>query len=102
MKEIKNWRKATEEVAKVFINKYFKYQVYGKDTWWISDEVGSILCVSDMFFNVDQMIEALELNATYEQLSDYYYAELDAGIEEPSRKLSVNFKNYVKYGFKLK
>lgn len=99
MKEIKQWRKATDDVAKVFVKKYFSNEDYSKDTFWVGDEIGGVFSVTDMFFNVDQMITALENKATFDQLYDYYHAELDAAMEEPSRKLGINFKNYIKFGW---
>lgn len=99
MKVITNWRKATEQVAIAFTKKYFPDERYGKDTFWVSDEIGGIFVVSDYFFGVNPMIEALELKATFEQLSDYYYVSVDYCMENPNKPMHTNFKNYVKYGF---
>ncbi len=94
---INKWHKATEDVAKVFTKKYFPFQKYGKDTYWVADEVGGVFFVSDYFFNVDRMLEALILKATIEQLIDYYDAELE-NCMSTMEPLRINFRNYVKYG----
>jgi len=99
MKVITNYRKACEEVAKVFVRKYYPSERDGRYCFWVGDEVGGVFSVGDRFYNVDRMIEALELKATYEQLSDYDDAELDAALKEPPENLKVNFRNYVKYGW---
>lgn len=97
-KVIDNWRKATDELAKEFTKKYFPEERWGKDTFWVGDEIGSVFCVADMFFDVDRMITALENNATFDQLYDYYHAEVDWCIENHNKPYRINFKNYVKYG----
>lgn len=99
MKVITNWRKATEALAKVFTKKYFPDEVYGKDTFWVGDEIGGVFSVSDYFFDVNRMIECLELNATFEQLSDYYYDSLDYCMENPDKPMHTSYKNYLKYGY---
>lgn len=84
-KAIINWREATERVTDAFIEKYFPEQ--GRDyTFWAADEIGGVFFISDMFFNVDRMIEALELNATFEQLSEYNDAEIEHGYCDPGKK----------------
>lgn len=95
-KVIKKWRDATEELAKVFVEKYFPQQVNSKYVYWVGDEIGGVLYVCDYFFNIDAMIDALELNATVDQLIDYYDMEVDYGMED--KPVPVNFKNYIKYG----
>lgn len=100
MKEITIWREATEQVAKAFVKRYFKGNVYGEDTFWVADRVGDVFCVADYFFNVDHMIEALELKATSKKLFDFYDMELEYATE--GKQMPYNFRNYVKYVNKLK
>ncbi len=95
---IDNWRRATERVAMVFTKKYFKGNKYGEDTFWVADEIGGVFCVSDYFFNIDRIIEALESKATWEQLVDYYNLETEHAMEHPDLPTPINFRNYVKYG----
>ncbi len=99
MKVIKEWRKATEQVAMAFVKKYFKREVYGVDTFWAGDEVGGVFCVQDYFFDVSRMIEALELKATFDELYDYYWMEVEAGMK--NKPIRINFENYVKHRIQL-
>ncbi len=99
MKIIKAYHKATEDIAKVFVKKYFPDEIYGKYTFWVGDQIGGVFSVSDMFLNIDQMIIMLENKAKFEQLYDYYWAEVEAMSEEPPRSLGINFENYIKYGW---
>lgn len=102
IKVIEKLKDATEDLAKAFIIKYFPEQVYGEDTYWVGDDVGTVFFVSDFFFGVDRMVEALELDATFEQINDYYNAVLDWGLDENQEKpFPVNFNNYVKYEMEL-
>jgi hypothetical protein len=97
---IKKWREATEEVARAFVEKYYPKSSYDDDDdcHWVADEVGSIFSIADMFFDVDRMIQAIELNATFDQLYDYADGELEHA--EKQIAMPINFKNYVKYGKK--
>lgn len=88
MKEIKNWNKATQALADKFVETYFEES----ECWWISDEVGGVYFVNDMFFSVDRMKEALELKATQGQLFDYYHLELER------KGVGYSFRAFVKYG----
>lgn len=102
IKTIKNLITSTEDLARIFIAKYFPEQVDGEDTYWIADViVGGAFFVSDFFFGIDRMVEALELDASFEQLCDYYEAQLEWGLAEEDKPFPVNFKNYVKYGMEL-
>lgn len=98
-KAVKKWRDATEALAKEFIKKYYPEERYDIDTFWVGDEIGNVFFVSDMFFNLDRMLQAMELNATLDQLHDYHDAELEHYEKETDKPMPVNFKNYVKYGF---
>lgn len=100
-KVIKKWRAATNELAKAFTKKYYPDERFDIDTFWVGDEVGDVFFVSDMFFDIDRMVEALELNATIDQLIDYHDAELEHCEKDSDKPMPVNFKNYVKWGFKL-
>lgn len=95
MKELKQWRNATEDLTKVFLKRYFPHERYNKDTFWVGDRVGDALCVGDYFFCIDRMIEAIEYKASVDQLFSYYDMEVDNGLNDiPMR---INFKNYIKY-----
>lgn len=86
---IENWREATEQVADAFVEKYFPDQerCFNKlDVYWGGDEIGGVFYISDMFFDVDRMIEALELDATFDQLYDYYHASVEHGRDDLGKK----------------
>ena len=101
-KVIKQWRDATEDIAKTFVKKYYPEQRYGIDTFWVGDCVGDVFFTADMFFDMERMLEALELDATFDQLCDYHDAEIEHAEKDAEKPTLVNFKNYVKHGFDLK
>ena len=101
-KVIKKWRNATEDVAKAFLKQYYPEERYGIDTFWVGDHIGDVFFIADMFFDLDRMLEALELDATIDHLCDYHDAEIEHCEKDSEKPMPVNFKNYVKYGFDLK
>lgn len=119
-KLIKDWNIATNKITSLFINKYFGdceiswiknynfaedgFEFQGSDGaedgidlrgYWIGNDIGGVLEISDYYFSFDRMKEALELNATEKQLFDYYDLEVEG-------KPDMNFKNYVKYFSEVK
>jgi hypothetical protein len=118
MKEIKEWEIATNKLTTLFLKKYFDDREYswlkgndwaddghdfvssdGADDcsnisgYWIGGDVGGVLEVGDYYFGFDRIKEALELDATEEQLFEYYDLEFDR-----CGKVGYNFKNFIKYG----
>ena len=97
-KEIQDYKEAAKKLGDAFITKY-----YGKESiscsYWTGDVGEGILCVSDDFYNVDRMVEALKYKATLEQLGEF--AEYETYCDENKKDKNINFKNFVKYGFDL-
>ena len=90
-KALKNWQKATNKLAQEFINKYFD----GFEDWEWIDEVGGNLDVNQYVFNLSRIVEALEINCSYELLIQFYEYELDCYYDSDLPK--YNFKTWVKY-----
>jgi hypothetical protein len=92
IKELKNWEKATQELADKFVKKY-----YGDDavSWWVSDEVGDVLQVGDYYWNVGNMTDALRFNCSEERLFEWYDLSLEARSEDKSFQ---NLRTYAQYG----
>lgn len=95
---IENWRIASDEVAKAFMEKYFPERDFDNEysCHWIGGKKGSIFTVCDMYFNVDRMIEALELDATIEQLAEYADGEIEHMVKQVA--MPVTFETYVTQG----
>lgn len=100
-KIIDEWYNTTEKVTRQFVKKYFPHEVYGEDTFWVGDEIGSVFCVGERFFNLDRIIEALTLKATRTELYKYYDWEVDHCYVSPHTAPPINFKNYIKNKFSL-
>lgn len=101
MEVIKNWEKATQELAESFARKYYTYEEDGEeyfnpDMYWVGDEIGDILFINDDVYSVDRMLKALKLNATYDQLWDFAQYEISE-----NKKQSINFENFIKLCLKL-
>lgn len=92
------WEDATNEIARIFTSKYYPNEVFLEHTFWIGDRVGGIYSVSDCFFDIERMRESLELNATFDQVYDYHWLEIELDTKEPPETPPVSFRDYVKYG----
>ena len=97
-KAIKNWEKATQELAEAFTKKYYTYEEGGEaEVRWVGDEIGDYLFINDEdFYSADRMLDALKLNATYEQLNQFAFYEVFK-----DKKQAINFRNFVKLNLKL-
>ena len=93
------WERSTNLLATAFIEKY--YPDYIDDWYWIGDEIGDILIISDVFLNVDHMVDALRYDATLDQWHDWYWSYEDAENPEDMYR-PMNLKDFVLYynGFK--
>jgi hypothetical protein len=84
---LKEWERATENLAQYFIARYFGD---GADTYWVADEVGDVLYINDHFFNLSDIVDFIRYDYSKDKMFKYY----DYRLENP--KLRVNIKNYLK------
>lgn len=92
-KKLAAWQKATNDLAQEFCNKYFD----GTKSWrWEKYDFGSILLIVDHHsFDLNRIVEALEINCTYELLIQFYNYEIECCHDKSLPR--YNFKNWVKY-----
>ena len=90
---LREWRIATNILAEAFREKYYPDETF----WhWAGDEVGDVFFIGDYSYNdLGRMRKALELDATREQVEDYFDLELECYQIDES-KPELNFENYVK------
>jgi len=101
IEELEKWEKATEELTKKFVEKYFPNYYYKEDCFWVADDIGGVFCIVSDFFGLDRIVEALKYNATQEQLFEYYYLEIEHKMSKDCDKpMPVNFKTFVRTGAK--
>ena len=95
MKEIIEYEKIVQKIAKKFVKKYFseEEEYWDYECFWIGDEIGGVLTVSDYYFNFDNILDYLKNNYTVEELFDYYDYYLDEAIKN---KTPINIKNWLK------
>jgi len=93
---LREYDNATDNLAKKFVAKYFyKDYVFDRDFYWVgNDEDQEVLAVSDFFFNLNRIVDALRYKATKKQLFDYHEKELELAMK--NKKMKYNFKNYIK------
>lgn len=99
-KALKTWEDATEELTKEFLRIYFpdeEYDVGG----FVACCIGDVYCVNETyFFCQEDMVTAIKYDATYDQLIEYYDEALEAGLKD--KRLKINFKNFIKWGWEFK
>lgn len=89
---IANWEWTTQEIANLFVEKYFGKE---NDAWWIGNEVGGVLGIGDYFFNVDQMADFLKYNYSKKKMFDYYFYSLEMH-EKGEKPWNIKTYKYVK------
>lgn len=79
-------------VARKFTKKYFKGypELEYLNDWWVAGNVGTIIFIGDYFFDMENMVEALERNVSDEVLFDWYDWMID-----PKRKGTVSLHYYI-------
>jgi len=88
-KKLIAWKKATNALAQEFCTKYFE-----TDDWsWVKypEQIGEFLEVNGYYFGLDRIVDALEINCSYELLIQFYHYEMDCRLPR------YNFKTWVKY-----
>lgn len=96
MKELKNFDKATDALAKVFVEKYFgKDYKEDDDYYWIgiNDEDREVLSIGDYFFNLDDIVNFIRYKYTEKEMFKYYDYRLD---NDTRNKYLTNIKNWKK------
>ena len=94
MKELKNWEKATQELADLFVKKYhpesFEYV-------WDSNEIGRNIIVDELYcWSVSHMVDALRMNIPQEKLFQWHNLALKAfekGQKFQSLRLFIQSKD---------
>ena len=73
---IANWEWTTQEIANLFVEKYYgkRYEV---EAWWVGGEVGGVYFINDTFFNLDQMRDFLRFNYPKKKMFDYMDYQLE-------------------------
>jgi len=76
-KELKQYEKAVQQLADKFVEIYFDEEdytnIYGKDYFWVGDEIGSVLCVSDTYLDIATVANAMRYKPTKDQFYDFYW-----------------------------
>ena len=67
---IVEWKKLSNRIAEQFLYHYF--DDLDPYYWWVSDDVGGILCYGDYFISFDTILTCYKLDITFEQLINWY------------------------------
>ena len=67
-KDLQNWYKATDKLAKSFADYYFGDAT---DVYWISDDVGSVLVINDYFFGMTDIVDYIQYKYSEKDMFDH-------------------------------
>lgn len=99
---IDEFEKGVVNLTDCFIDKYFTGET---DTFWVANEIGGVLSVTDYFFSLDDIVQAIKLGPTRDQLLDWYYYHIDCAftkeaLPDDEEVLEFNLKNWIQLGDK--
>ena len=91
MNALNAYENGCNALARVFVQRYFPD--YEPEMEWVADDIGGVLCVSDFYFGINFMLEAMRLLPEPDILFDFYYYQ----VECASSNIHPNFnlKNYI-------
>ena len=89
MKQVKAYYKACEGIKDLFVKTYFEGE---EEVWWIGDNIGGVLGVSDFFFGIDDMMTLLENKVSFDDMMTWYHWSVD----NHGKDGYMNLQNYLK------
>ena len=93
-KEIKNLKKRYDNICNTYVKIFCEKQdMYFEG--WVGDDVGSIACCNDFFFNLNDIILDIDTNQEEGYIINWYYDNLE--IEDKN----INYYSYIK-GLRIK
>jgi len=83
---------ACDDLAEAFYHKYYnKEEARGEYFEWLHG-IGSFFTISDQCFTTQEMLRAMQLNVTKEQLLGWHYDNWDACCERSKLSLDAYMK----------
>jgi hypothetical protein len=91
---------ACNKVAGMFAKQYFcdkEMTLIDLDEFWVADSPGTVICINDYFWNMEDMVEALRVGVNRKTIFEYYDWMVDEnGIENKSLHYYLNLKKLKK------
>lgn len=90
---LEDWQKASDELCDWFAEKYFGQD---NESWWIADEIGSVLFVNDYFFNLSDIVDFVRYEYSRKMMFAYYDYRLEFQSDKKYKNddYLINIKNY--------
>jgi len=94
LNKLKQFDKATDELAKFFVKKYFGNDCL-ENYYWVGsqDEDKEVLAINDYFFNLTDIVSYLRYDYTEDEVLEYYDYALDRITKD---EVCINIKNWKK------
>ena len=92
----KSYIKLCNEIAEAFAERYFVQgdgdDSYTEEWYWAGGEPGDVFCISDYFFQLEDMVRFIDSELTFYQLDKFYWQWL----EEDKGQRRINARNWIK------
>lgn len=95
---LRSWEKETEALVGAFLRRYFKG--VDPETYWVSGEIGGVLCVNDYFFDLQRIIEAMRYKPDVTNFFEYADYELHC-LQTEGKKPKIDFMTFCWNGEQL-
>lgn len=82
------------EVADMFAKQYFCDKgMTDLEEWWVAGDIGTVICINDYYWNMEDMVEALNVGVNKKTIFEYYdWMVDDDGVENKSLHYFLNLK----------
>jgi hypothetical protein len=103
MNILEQYEKICYKIAQTFWENYYKCE--DSDQWSdqlkydppVADEPYGVWCFGDDWWGFDEMVTALQFEATREQLDEWY--DKTTGEFDEKKRMKQNLKNFILYGW---
>ena len=95
---LQQYYEACKELMGEFVRIYYKESgIEDTEVWWVSNNIGTVACINDYYWNMEDMATAIKHNISEKVLFDWY--------DTTNGGSNINLINYLdntrRYGSKM-
>jgi hypothetical protein len=88
-KDLQNWYKATDILAKEFAFHYFGDDV---EVWWVAGQIGGVLFINDRFYSIQDIVDYIQYKYSKKDMFDHHDTMLKNA--EKGMSIDASIKNW--------
>lgn len=77
VKNLENYYNACCDLAEAFIESLFPDADKPTEIWWVANDIGGVLCFSDYFVGMENMVHYFEFGLTPDEFWEWYDRNVD-------------------------